>query len=192
MNTVSERGSDYAVEREQELVCFFLFCRNAFRFSTQHTKINIELREIIWTEGKNTCFGGLKIFLSWNWFVFVRHCDLKTPCHSSQSLEYHQVFFIQLDDVPHNFWLLFLLIACMLDVRMGISSLWCQTTLCSLRLSLSQCGHVSVIFHISYSSACSFTAPLPWLQDGRVGPVMVSALGAELEGKKDEFCKIFE
>lgn len=30
-----------------------------------------------------------------------------------------------------------------------------------------QCGHVSVISPVSYSSACSFTALLPWLQDGR-------------------------
>lgn len=29
-----------------------------------------------------------------------------------------------------------------------------------------QCGHVSVISPVSYSSACSFTALLPWLQDG--------------------------
>lgn len=51
----------------------------------------------------------------------------------------------------------------------GNGCLWCQTTQHPLRLSLSQCGHVSVISHVSYSSACSFTALLPWLQDGRGG-----------------------
>lgn len=49
----------------------------------------------------------------------------------------------------------------------GNGCLWCQITQHSLRLSLWQCGHVSVISHASYSSACYFTALLPWLQDGR-------------------------
>ncbi len=64
----------------------------------------------------------------------------------------------------------------------GNGCLWCQTTQHSLRLSLSQCGHVSVISHVSYSSACSFTAPLPWRQDGR--EVAVMTVNWELNWKR--------
>lgn len=64
--------------------------------------------------------------------------------------------------VPHNFCL----IVCTLDVRMAERQSMSPFST-NAALSLKQCGHVFVISHTSCSSAPSFTALLPWLQDGR-------------------------
>ena len=89
--------------------------------------------------------------------------------HQKQNLYYYTFFFVCFNSSVPQITSAFLssLFACMQDVRMGNCYLLCQTTLRSLRLSLTQCGHVSVFSHFSCSSACSFTALLPWLQNGR-------------------------